>query len=73
MNLQEKDYNAVIEIAAKALTELGVPKEVIGKCAEILAKDKEKVLHKWFYKFYIFLSHYTNSNIFFSKFFQWKN
>lgn len=46
MNLSEKDYNAVIENAAKTLTELGVSNEIIGKCAAILAKDKDACLHK---------------------------
>lgn len=41
----------MIENAAKTLTELGVSNEIIGKCATILAKDKDSLLHKWFQKY----------------------
>lgn len=30
MNLTDDHFNAIIEIAAKVLTELGVPNELIG-------------------------------------------
>lgn len=47
MNLNDTDFNVIIEIAAKVLTELQVSNEIIGKCALILEKDRAACLHKW--------------------------